>query len=222
MENFDNLHDAIMFCNEDDRPYVFKAGIEQIAAMTRVVTECSPDRTPFGVDFLWDPYAAIAIAHATGASFVREVLTGLYESDMGLWAPSAGKTIRFKYAISADNLKVFYNVVPEFASSLGARSVAQRARSAVVSSLADVILVSGPMAGEEPSIDVIKEVKEGIPDFPVFLNTGAREENVEEYLKLADGVIVGSSLKEDGYTWNKVDPDRVHRFMDQVNKARNG
>ena len=91
-----------------------------------------------------------------------------------------------------------------------------------MSSLADVILVSGPMAGEEPSIDFIKEIKDAIPDFPVFLNTGAREENIAEYLKLADGVIVGSSLKEDGYTWNKVNPERVHRFMDQVNKARNG
>ena len=28
--------DAIMFCNEDDRPYLFTAGMEQIAAMTRV------------------------------------------------------------------------------------------------------------------------------------------------------------------------------------------
>ena len=38
--------DAIMFCNEDDRPYVFEAGIEQIAAMTRVVTETAPTEIP--------------------------------------------------------------------------------------------------------------------------------------------------------------------------------
>jgi len=213
--------DAIMFCNEDDRPYVFKAGIEQIAAMVRVVTECAPDNRPFGADFLWDPCAAIAIAHATGASFTREVLTGTYESDMGLWSPSAGESMRFKRSIGAVGWKVFYNVVPEFASSLGTRSIAERARSAVVSSLADVILISGPMAGEEPSIDFVKEVKEAIPDFPVFLNTGARKDNIAEYLKVADGVIVGSSLKEDGYTWNKVDPERVRRFMDRVNVARN-
>jgi membrane complex biogenesis BtpA family protein len=212
--------DAILFCNEDDRPYVFKAGIEQIAAMTRVVTECAPDDIPYGVDFLWDPNAAIAIAHATGASFTREVFTGVYESDMGVWAPSAGETMRFKRLVGARDLKVFYNVVPEFASTLGTRSVAQRAKSAVVSSLADVILVSGPMAGEEPPIDFIKEIKEVIPDVPVFLNTGAREENIAAFLNIADGVIVGSSLKVDGDTWNPVDKERVKKFMRVVTQER--
>jgi membrane complex biogenesis BtpA family protein len=172
------------------------------------------------VDFLWDPFAAIAIANATDALFIREVLSGMYDSDMGMWSPSAGEAMRFKRAIGASDLRVFYNVVPEFAASLGTRSIAQRAKSAVVSSLADVILVSGPMAGEEPSIEFIEEVKEAIPDFPVFLNTGAREDNIEEYIKIADGVIVGSSLKVDGYTWNKVDPTRVRRFMERVNAAR--
>jgi hypothetical protein len=107
--------DAIMFCNEDDRPYVFKAGIEQIAAMTRVVTECAPKGIPYGVDFLWDPYAAIAMAYATGASFIREVFTGVYESDMGLWAPSAGDIMRYRQSIGAAGVRLFYNVVPECA-----------------------------------------------------------------------------------------------------------
>ncbi len=82
--------DAIMYCNEDDRPYVFEAGVEQIAAMTRVIAETKPTDIPFGVDFLWDPIAAMAVAHATGGRFIREVLTGVYESDMGL--PQRGGT----------------------------------------------------------------------------------------------------------------------------------
>jgi membrane complex biogenesis BtpA family protein len=150
--------DAIMFCNEDDRPYVLQAGIEQIAAMTRVIAELAPSAIPFGVDFLWDPMAAMAIAHATGASFIREVLTGTYESDMGLWSPDAGRVLRFRRQIGAGNIRVFFNVAPEFASSVGDRSVVQRARSAVVSSLADAILVSGPMAGAEPEVDNFSEI----------------------------------------------------------------
>ena len=212
--------DAIMFCNEDDRPYVFKAGIEQIAAMSRVVTELKPDNIPFGVDFLWDPMAAIAIAHATGASFVREVLTGVYESDMGLWSPNAGDVMRFRENIGGGNIRVFFNVVPEFGLSLGGRTVSQRARSVVVSCLADVILISGPMAGEEPDISIFEEVKSVIGDVPVLLNTGAKVTNVAAYLKVADGVIVGSSLKRDGYTWNLVEPARVAAFMAEVNRAR--
>ncbi len=211
--------DAIMFCNEDDRPYVFKAGIEQIAAMTRVVTELAPKTIPFGVDFLWDPMAATAIAHATNASFIREVLTGTYESDMGIWSPNAGEVMRFREQIGANHIRMFFNIVPEFGVSLGNRSAAQRARSVAVSSLADVILVSGSMAGSTPDISVFEEIKGLGLDVPVFLNTGARVENIGDFLKVADGVIVGSALKVDGYTWNKVDSVRVKAFMDKVNEA---
>jgi membrane complex biogenesis BtpA family protein len=212
--------DAIMFCNEDDRPYVLQAGIEQIAAMTRVVTELAPRTIPFGVDFLWDPFAALAIAHATGASFIREVLTGMYESDMGMWSPNAGEVFRFRRKIGAANIRMFFNIVPEFASSMGSRNIAQRAKSVVVSCLPDVILASGPMAGSEPDITTLREIKEAIGDIPVFVNTGANEENIKDFLSIADGVIVGSSLKVDGYTWNPIDPSRVARFMAAVQRTR--
>ena len=211
--------DTIMFCNEDDRPYVFEAGAEQIAAMTRVIAETKPVGIPFGVDFLWDPMAAMAVAHATGASFIRGVLTGVYESDMGLWSPSAGKLARFRSQIGADDVRVLYNVVPEFASPLGTRSEVERAHSAVVSSLADAILVSGKMAGAEADLSVIEAIKEAV-DVPVLVNTGVRPDNVGDYLSVADGAVVGSSLKEDGYTWNPVDPGRVERLMERVRQVR--
>jgi predicted TIM-barrel enzyme len=76
------------------------------------------------------------------------------------------------------------------------------------------------MAGDEPDISHFQEVKDAVSDIPIFLNTGAKPENIESYLKIADGVIVGSSLKEDGHTWNKVDPARVSRFMEAVQRAR--
>jgi predicted TIM-barrel enzyme len=78
------------------------------------------------------------------------------------------------------------------------------------------------MAGAAPPIEVVKDIKAVVPDVPVFLNTGAREDNIEDYLQIADGVIVGSSLKEDGYTWNKVDRKRALSFMKRVNAIRAG
>jgi membrane complex biogenesis BtpA family protein len=213
--------DAIMFCNEDDRPYVFEATMEQVAAMTRVITEARPKSMHYGVDFLWDPKAALCIAFATGASFIREVVTGTYESDMGLWSPRAGDLLRYRRYIGAEDIGVFFNIVPEFASAMGTRTVAERARSMAVSSLPDAILVSGSMAGSEPDLSIIKEVKGAVgAEFPVFLNTGAKASNITEYLDVADGVIVGSSLKVDGYTWNPVDPERVREFVERANGAR--
>lgn len=213
--------DAVMFCNEDDRPPAFKARPEQIAAFTMVVTELRPSNILFGVDFLWDPIAALSIGAATGASFIREVVTGVYESDMGLWAPNAEELLRLRHNIGADDIKIFYNVAPEFCSPLGTRTVAQRAESAIVSSLADGILVSGPMAGVEPDYSSIKAVKDAVGDaVPVLLNTGAKASNIGQYFNVADGVIVGSSLKVDGYTWNPVDPLRVREFIESANLNR--
>lgn len=206
--------DAVMFCNENDRPYELRGGPESAAVMARVVTECRPEGIPFGVDFLWDPRIALAVAVATGASFLREVTGGVWESDMGLWNTDAAALLRERRRLESD-VAILVNIAPEFASPIGTRTFPQIARSTVVSSLADAILVSGPMAGAGPSVDVLRSVREAVdPAVPVILNTGARAETIASMLELADGCIVGSSLKVDGYTWNPVDPDRARRFID--------
>lgn len=214
--------DGILFCNEDDRPYSFSAGLESVAVMTRVVSDLKPAHLPFGVDFLWDPIAATAIAKATGAAFMREVISGIYESDMGLWQPDAAALYRYRKEIDAENVLVFANITPEFASPLGKRGVFERAQSLAVSTIPDAVLVSGSMAGNQPDISLLEEAKSAIgDDMPLFLNTGANAENIQQYLSVADGVIVGSSLKIDGYTWNPVDTARVEEFMKQVGNIRN-
>ena len=213
--------DGVMFCNEDDRPYSLRADAATVAAMASLVTELAPSDVPFGVDILWDPIAALAVAKATGAAFIREVVTGVYESDMGLWAPDAAALFRYRAQIDAEDVAIFANVTPEFASPLGSRSVAQRARSAVVSSLVDAVLVSGSMAGAPPDIDQVAEAREAVTGaVPVLMNTGANAENIRRFLDVADGVIVGSSLKVEGHTWNAVDPRRVEEFMTRVRAAR--
>ena len=207
--------DGILFCNEGDRPYELNAGLESAAVMSRVVTECKPSDLPFGVDFLWDPRCALAVAVATGAAFMREVCTGVWESDMGLWQTNAAEVLRERRRLDASDLKILMNITPEFASPIGNRSPGQMARSTVVSSLADGILVSGAMAGAEADISTLPEVRAAVPpETPVLLNTGARESTIATYLSHADGCIVGSSLKVDGYTWNPVDRERALRFVE--------
>jgi hypothetical protein len=210
--------DAIMFCNEGDRPYTLKAGPEGVATLARVVCELAPADKPFGVDCLWDPLAALAVAVACGASFIREVATGAYESDMGLWSTDPGRLLRERRRLDADDVAVLMNVTPEFASSLGRRSVGDAARSAVFSSLPDAILVSGSMAGVEPDVDVLREAKEAVTQVPVLVNTGAKSSNIGAFLTVADGVIVGSDLKVDGDTWSPVDGERVARFLDAARR----
>ncbi|MEX2536626.1 MAG: BtpA/SgcQ family protein [Trueperaceae bacterium] len=212
--------DAIMFGNEGDRPYVTRATPETLAAMAVIVARVAPEiRVPFGVNYLWDPVASVALAHATGASFVREIFTGVYESDMGLWEPDAATALRLRRNLGARCL-LFFNVNAEFASLIGTRDVASRAKSAVFSALADGICVSGPMTGQPALVSEMAAVKEAVKGVPIIANTGVRMENLSEILGVADAAIVGTSLKSEGDTWNAVDPERAMRFMDKVRSLR--
>ncbi len=133
---------------------------------------------------------------------------------MGLWQPDAAAALDYRARLGASGMKLFFNIEPEFARPVSPRPIGALARSVVTSSLADALLISGPMAGAGANLDHIREAKEAVPAVAVLANTGVRIETVAETLAVADGVIVGTGLKRDGYTWNPVDPDRVRRFMD--------
>ncbi len=213
--------DAVMFGNENDRPYELQVDMASSAGMAHVIGALRSEITvPFGVNVLWDPMATMAVAATTDARFVREIFTGVYASDMGVWAPDAGKAIRYASRLGRRDLAVLFNISAEFASSLDNRSLADRARSTVFSSLPDAVLVSGQITGEAAKMEELDAVKQALPTTPVLANTGVRHETVEQTFSVADGCIVGSCLKVDGDTWNAVDPERARDFMERVYSAR--
>jgi len=213
--------DAVMFGNEGDRPYILKASPETLATMAFAIGELKRSiKIPFGVNYLWDPVASVGLGIASGARFVREIFTGVYDSDMGLWAPDAAKALRLRADCDRPDLKLMFNINAEFASPIGDRPIASRAKSAVFSSLADIVLVSGPMTGEAVETGNLKLVKDVLPDTPVFANTGVNIDNVADIMVIADGAVIGTHFKIGGDTWKSVDGDRVKRFMDKVGKIR--
>jgi membrane complex biogenesis BtpA family protein len=212
-----------MFGNENDRPYEFKVDAASTATMAYAIGALRSEiKVPFGVNVLWDPMSTMALAAATGASFVREIMTGTYASDMGPWTPDAGAALRYRDRLGRNDVAVLFNVCAEFAYSLDQRSLPDRARSAVFSSIPDAILVSGAITGEAAAMSDLESVKKVMPDVPVLANTGVKHATVGDVLRVADGVIVGSSLKVDGNTWNAVDPDRAAEFMRIVRQVRKG
>jgi len=85
----------------------------------------------------------------------------------------------------------------------------------------DVILtVSGPLTGQPADNSDLKKVRDAVSDVPLFANTGVNIDNVKDVLAIADGIVIGTHLKVDGNTWNKVDGARVKRFMDAVERLR--
>ena len=213
--------DAVMFSNEFSLPYVTKVDTVTVASMARVIGEIIDEvRVPFGVNVLWDPVASLDLAVATGARFVREIFTGVYASDFGLWNTDCGRTIRHQHAIGAEEVRVLFNIVPEAAQYLGGRDVVEIAKSTVFNARPDALCVSGLVAGAETDAAVLRSVKEAVSRTPVFANTGVNVDNVAMQLELADGAVVGTHFKIDGIFENHVDRERTRRFMEKVKTIR--
>ena len=205
--------DGLLFCNEADLPYRLRTGPETAAAMAGLVGELSQEiHVPFGIDIVWDPAASLAVARATGACFVREVFTGVYESDLGLMRPDIN-------AIAAEDVAVFANITPEFASPLGRRTTTERAQGAVFRGV-DAILITGPITGLPTDLAQLRAVKAAVPGTPVLASTGVTVGTIKRTLEAADGAIVGTHLKHDGVTWNPVDPVRAAAFMAAATRAK--
>ena len=213
--------DAVMFGNENDRPYEFDVDRASTATMAYVIGRLRGEITvPFGVNVLWDPMSTVALAAATGAAFVREIFTGTYASDMGPWTPDAGAAMRYRDRLGRKDCLMLYNVSAEFADSLDRRPLPDRARSAVFSSIPDAVLVSGQITGEAAKMADLEAVKAVLPQVPVLANTGVKHGTVAEVLRIADGCVVGSALKVGGDTWKPVDPERARDFMERARDAR--
>ncbi len=213
--------DAVMFSNEYSLPYLLKVESITHVTMARVIGEIKGDiSVPYGVNVLWDPIASIELAVATGAGFVREIFTGLYASDFGLWNTNCGEAARHRRRLHGEHIKLLFNIVPEAAVYLGNRDIAAIASSTVFNTQPDALCVSGLTAGVETSQEVLKKVRDAAQGTPVFANTGVRVANVAAQLAVADGAVVGTTFKRDGYIWNDVDAARVKEFMAAARKAR--
>jgi membrane complex biogenesis BtpA family protein len=215
--------DGILFSNEFSLPYLTKVEMITAVCMAAIIGELKQEiKIPYGVNVLWDPRASIDVAMATGAQFVREIFTGVYASDFGLWNTNAGEVIRHRHAIGAGHVRLLFNIVPESAVYLGSRQIAEIARSTVFNNNPDALCVSGLIAGAETSAQTLKLVKEAVPGTPVFANTGVRIDNVKEQLEIADGAVIGTAFKEEGFTWNPIDIGRVKELMKKVMELRSG
>ena len=140
--------DAVMFGNENDRPYELEVDTASTSAAAYIIGQLKSEiNIPFGVNMLWDPMATVALGATTGATFVREIFTGSYASDMGNWTADAGKAMRYRDQLNRKDMLMLFNVSAEFAYSLDQRSLADRAKSVAFSSIPDAILVSGQITG---------------------------------------------------------------------------
>ncbi|HDM77747.1 MAG TPA: BtpA/SgcQ family protein [Deltaproteobacteria bacterium] len=209
---------AVLYTNESDMPYQTKAPAEVVAAMSTVINEVQQKVSlPHGVNILVDPQAALCIAHATGARFIRGFVSGTMVGDFGSYCPDGAGLLRLRKLLGAEKIHIIANITPGFSINLDTRPVEEKARGAVFMGLADAVCIGGSAAGQPITVEFITQVAHAVADTPVVIGTGTTVENVAELSQAADAFIVGTSLKVDGQTLAPIDPQRARKFMEQVN-----
>jgi membrane complex biogenesis BtpA family protein len=207
--------DAIGIENFGDAPF-FRDDVPKvtIASMTRIIAEVMNNvDIPVGVNVLRnDARGALAIAAATGAAFIRvNVLSGSMWTDQGLIVGDAAEVVRLRSSI-APNTRILADVFVKHAIPPPGTTLEHAAEELAGRGLADAIIVSGTATGRPPTITTLRDARDAVPDKPLFVGSGASASNVGQFLAVADGVIVGTTLKSKGLTTNPVDLGRAKSF----------
>ena len=214
--------DGVLISNEFSLPYQTKIDYIGPCAMARVIGELMADiRIPFGIDCEADSLAAIDLAAAVDANFIRGLFTGAYAGDDGLTIPDVGAVLRRKKALGLDDLRMLYFLNNESDEYLVPRDLVSIAKSTVFDARPDAFLVMGQYAGQDAESNDIIKVREAV-DTPVFCGTGCNAGNIKEKLAISDGVTVGTTFKKNGDFDEHIDYDRVRVFMEQVQEYRAG
>lgn len=210
---------ALLIENFGDVPFFAdRVPPETITAMTVAVHDISSMGVPVGVNVLRnDGLAAVAIAAATGASFVRvNVLTGVMYTDQGPIVGRAAEIQRLRATV-APEVEVWADVMVKHATPPAGLDAAQAAQDTVERGLANAVIVSGSGTGLEPDLSEGRVVKEAVPDDTrIVAGSGVNVDNLDAIVEIADTVIVGSALKVDGLADNRPDPGRVQEFAKQA------
>lgn len=204
--------DALFIENFGDIPFT-KGSVapETIAAMAvagRAVRQAV--KLPIGFNVLRnDARAALALCAVCDGGFIRvNVHIGAMLTNQGLIEGNAYETLRYRQRV-CPRAQVFADVHVKHAVPLGNSTIEDATRDTVERGLVDALIVSGAGTGLSADIADVERVRRTAPAAKVLLGSGVTAANVREFLSVADGFIVASSLKLGGELSNPVDPRRV-------------
>ena len=207
--------DGLMIENFGDAPFFADdAPKETIASLTAaVIAVHDAARIPTGVNVLRnDALGALAIAAATPASFIRvNVLSGTMFTDQGPIVGKAAQIARVKQAICPD-VAIMADVFVKHATPPAGLSLVDATHDLVERAGADAVVVSGSGTGSAADPSDVETVT-AASTLPVYLGSGVDEGNIQTMLDLADGAIIGTSIKVERLATGPVDPELASRMV---------
>lgn len=210
---------ALFIENFGDVPFTkTNVGPETIAAMAAAGCAIRDAvKIPLGFNVLRnDARAALALCAACGGSFIRvNVHTGAMLTDQGLIEGTAYDTLRYRKQL-CPHAQIFADVHVKHAVPLGDWSLEDCARDTLERGLADAVIISGVGTGMAADISDVERVRRCCPSAKILLGSGVTRSNIRDFLLLANGFIIGTSLKREGKISNPVDPKRVRALVSAI------
>jgi membrane complex biogenesis BtpA family protein len=191
----------------------------QAVAAAEVIKSVS---LPVGINVVHNgARVTLGIAIAAGAKFMRIcLLTGAAVWDTGEFDHGCARELLSARKLNqAEHIKVFCDVDKKHSVRFPGIDLATHIEWTEFY-LADAMIISGRMTGDAPDLEKVKKAKELAKGRPILMGSGMTAENVGDFLKSADGCIVGFGMKDAGHPYRPVNPDKVKRFMDAVEKVR--
>ncbi|MEO1697823.1 MAG: BtpA/SgcQ family protein [Planctomycetota bacterium] len=216
--------DTLVVENYHDAPFR-KAGLPAatVAALALATDRVRsvPGVASVGVNALRnDAAAALGVAAATGAAFVRvNVHTGAMHTDQGLVEGDAAETLLLRRALGV-RARILADVHVKHATPVPGERIEDAARDALHRGRADGLIVSGAATGSAPDAERIARVRAAVgPDAPIVIGSGFAVETAGALLEHADGAIVGTAAKREGRVSEAVDPERVAALVEAARRA---
>lgn len=213
--------DGMLVENFGDEPYLAGAvRLETATCMAAIAKEIAGlISVPLGINVQFNAWKdELAIAMAVQASFTRvEVFVDTSLSSLGLVPPCAAEFCRYRHDLDLSVL-AFADIHTKYTRSLYPSDLETSARRATEAG-ADALIVTGEATGKATPLDAVEVVKSAT-SLPVLVGSGVQSLTVGAILKRADGLIVGSSIKEGKNASNPVSPSLAREFMGAVRAAR--
>ena len=221
--------DGLILENFGDAPFAKdRVPAVTVASMAVIAREIRRDHNvPLGINVLRnDAESALAVAHVVAADFIRvNVLVGAVVADQGVLEGKARETLLLRRALGASVL-VFADIRVKHARPLGgpfgADELIAEARDAAGRGGADALILSGTATGAATDPEDVRLVSEAVSGVPILVGSGVTAGNVATYWPWADGMIVGTSLKEAGDPKRRVDPARAREVVEAASRLRRG
>lgn len=211
--------DGVMIQNTHDRPARVRVPTGTAAALA-VVTAAVREAVSFEVGVNAhknDAEAALAAAVSAGASFVRvKVLVGAVVGPEGVIEGSAERALDVRRDYARD-VEVWADLYELTSWPLAATSLENTADLATRFGMADRLIVTDPTVAETRA--AVGRVRSVSP-LPVLIGGRTSADTIAEALAEADGVIVGTYLREGSRTDRPLDPQAIRDFMHAAEAAR--